>query len=276
MRNKRLIETAVRYVILALIALIFLLPFTWMAAGSLKTLKGYYERPVKFFFADINWENYAFVYERIGLLKYTGNSVLVAGSVALLQLLTSSCAAFAFSMLSFPGKKFLFGTVLSTMMIPSCVMLVPLFVITQHLGLINTLAAMIVPFAFSGFGIFLMRQSFLGLPRDLFSAAEIDGASYFRIFTSIYAPLAVPGMMSLVTITFIQYFNSILWPQVAISSESKTVLAVRMISMVSFDRMIEPPKILATAALCIVPPLIIFASLQKFFVKGYTLSGLKG
>ncbi len=276
MRSKKRIEALTRYVLLTAAALAFLLPFAWMAAGSLKTLSGYYERPVSFFFANPNWSNYAFVFQKIGLVRHTANSVLVAGSVAALQLVTSSFAAFAFSMLSFPGKKALFAVVMSTMMVPACVMLVPLFIITQRLGMINSYLAMIVPFMFSGFGIFLMRQAYLGLPRDLFSAAEIDGAGYFTIFSRIYAPLSVPSMMSLVTITFIQYFNSILWPQIVISSESKTVLAVRMISMVSFDRLMEPPKIMATAAVCIIPPLVVFASLQRFFVKGYTLSGLKG
>ena len=276
MRTKRMMAGSIRYLILTLFAAIFLLPFVWMLAGSLKTLTGYYERPVQFAFFNVTLDNYRFVMERIGLLRHTSNSVLVAGSVAVLQLITSSCAAFAFSMLTFPGKKVLFGVVMATMMVPACVMLVPLFIITERLGLMNTYWVMIVPFAFSGFGIFLMRQSYMGLPRDLFSAAEIDGAGYLRIFCRIYAPLSVPGMMSLVTITFIQYFNSILWPQIAVSSEAKTVLAVRMISMVSFDRLMEPPKILATAAVCIIPPLVVFASLQKFFVKGYTLSGIKG
>lgn len=276
MRSKSVATgNTIRYVIITFLALLFAFPFLWMILGSLKTLTGYYERPVRIFFSP-TWDNYVYAIKNIGLVKHTFNSIYVAGAVIVLQVVTSCLAAFAFSMLNFPGKKVLFGVVMSTMMIPLCVMMVPLFIIVQKLGFMNTYAAMILPFGFSGFGIFLLRQTFLGLPRDLFSAAEIDGAGFFRIMWLIYFPLALPGVMTLAIITFINYFNSFLWPLVSVNSDSKMVLSVRMIAMIAFDRVLEPNKILSTAAICIIPPLIVFVSLQKFFVQGYAMSGIKG
>jgi multiple sugar transport system permease protein len=267
--------TFLKYLLLSIAALFVLFPFAWMIIGSLKPLNDYYKRPVQFIFKPY-WENYFFAIKNLGLFKHTLNSIIVAGSVAVIQVLTSTHAAFAFSMMQFPVKNALFAVVMATMMMPFSVMLVPLFMIVQFMGISNTYAAMIVPFGFTGFGIFLMRQSFLSLPKDLFSAAEIDGAGYYRILWQIYMPLVLPGIMSLSIIVFINYFNSILWPIVAVSSESMMVLAVRMISMVSFDRILEPNKIMCIAAICIIPPLIVFVSLQRFFVKGYLLSGMKG
>jgi multiple sugar transport system permease protein len=204
------------------------------------------------------------------------NSIITAGSIAILQVLTSVPAAFAFATLKFPCKPLLFALVLSTFMLPAGVMLVPLFVIVQKMGFVNTYTGMIIPFAFTGFGIFLIRQAFMSLPKDLFLAAEIDGCSFYRIMWQIYTPLAKPSIMTLLTLSFINNFNTVLWPQVIASSPDKMVLSVRLIASLNFDSMLEPYKFLAIATVCIVPPVLVFVSLQRLYVQGYIMSGLKG
>lgn len=264
------------YIVMTVCALFVVFPFIWMFSVSLKTLTEYNFRPIKLFNFTLTWENYKNAFVNMNILKYALNSVYVSVFVCVLQIVTSVCAAFAFALLEFRGKKLMFGTVMATMMMPTSIMLVPLYLVVKNLGFSNTYAAMILPFGFTGFGIFLLRQYFLSLPRDLKQAAEIDGAGYFRILWQIYFPLAMPGVMSLTIIAFIGIFNSILWPQVSISSDNLMVMPVRMLSMVSFDRTLNPPSILSFAAVCVVLPVIVFVSLQKFFVKGYVLSGIKG
>jgi multiple sugar transport system permease protein len=276
MRIKRtVLGTVLRYLILTVFAVLFVWPFVWMISASLKTSRTYYVRPVHIFFPDPAWGNYANVWQKLTLSVHTKNSIIVAGSIAVLQVLTSCPAAFAFATLRFPLKRALFTLVMVTMMLPACVMLVPLFFIVQKMGLMNTYAGMILPFAFTGFGIFLMRQSFLSLPRDLFTAAEIDGAGYLRILVQIYAPLAKSSVMTLLTLSFIGSFNSVLWPQIVASKPSIMVLSVRLIASLNFDSMLEPYKFMAIATLCTIPPVALFASLQKLYVKGYIMSGLK-
>ncbi len=277
MSNKRsTLGIIVRYLILTIAGLVFLWPLIWMIVGSLKNIETYFERPVRIFFPNPQWANYADVITRLRLPRHTLNSVIVAGGIAVLQVLSSTPAAFAFATLRFPGKSFLFAIVMATFMLPACVMLVPLFVIVQKMGLINTYGAMILPFVFTGFGIFLIRQSFMSMPRDLFSAAEIDGAGYFRIMWQIYTPLAKPTLMTLLTLSFINNFNSVLWPQVTSSSPDIMVLSVKLIASLNFDTMLEPYKFMAIATICIVPPLVLFASLQRLYVNGYVMSGMKG
>jgi multiple sugar transport system permease protein len=278
MRNDgtELLRNAVRYALLGIVAFIFLFPFLWMISGSLKTFGSFYERPPVFFSGNPAWNNYVWVLSRINLERHTLNSIFVAGSISILQVVTSSMAAFAFATLRFPGKKIIFSVVISTLMIPSAVVLVPLFMIVQSFKLINTYAGLILPFAFTGFGIFLMRQFYMSLPLDLFHAATVDGAGYFRILSTIYLPLSLPGVATLLTLSFISQFNQLLWPLVVTSSDAMMVLAVRLVSFVAFDRTMEPNFILAAASVCVIPALVLFVALQRLYIRGYIMTGLKG
>jgi multiple sugar transport system permease protein len=278
MRNRKIEVFGIltRYTLLILTGLLFLFPFLWMLSGSIKTLGSYYVRPPELIPANPAWKNYLWVLERINLERHTLNSIIVAGSISFLQFVTSSTAAFAFAALRFPGKKILFSIVLGTLMIPATVVLIPLFKVVHAFGLVNTYAGLIIPFMFTGFGIFLLRQFFLSLPKDLFAAATVDGASYFRIFSTIYIPLALPGFATLITLAFISHFNQLLWPLIITSTDSMMVLAVRLVSFISFDRTMEPDLIMAAAAVCVVPSLVIFVAFQRLYVRGYVMSGLKG
>lgn len=274
--KRRPVENIVIYVILTIFAVVVLFPFFWMFIVSLKTLPQYLERPIQLLGFTPNFENYRYAFETLNLLKHTGNSLLVSTSVVVFQVVTSCFAAYSFSLLRYPGKNVLFGVVMATMMIPGAVMLIPLYLIVNNLGLGNSYLAMILPFGFSGFSCFIMRQSFMALPGDLKSAAEIDGAGHLRILWQIYFPLVRPNVMALIIIVFIQIFNSLLWPSVVISNEAISTLPMRMVAMVSFDRFNDQTKILSVASICVIPPMIVFIALQKFFVKGYVLSGIKG
>jgi multiple sugar transport system permease protein len=267
---------AAKYLVLTVAALLFLSPFIWMLSQSLKTLGSYYVRPPVLLPAKPAWGNYITVLKKIDIGRSMVNSLFVAFSASSLQVVTSCLAAFAFATLRFPGRNSIFAVFLGTLMIPAEALLVPLFMVVQGLRLIDTYGGLFLPFAFTGFGIFLIRQFFLGLPRDLFSAAVMDGAGYLRILLSVYVPLSVPSLVTLFILCFVGMWNSLLWPLVVTSSQWLQVVAVRLVSFVSYDRNLEPNQILAGATVCVLPSLVVFMLLQRLYVRGYVMSGLKG
>jgi multiple sugar transport system permease protein len=257
------------------LAILFLLPFVWLFALSVKSLDNFYTYPPQLFTPNPQWSNFSEVLEKFSLLRYFGNSLLVSFISSLLQLALSTTAAFAFAVLHFKGKNTLFMFFLSSMMVPGTVILIPLFLIVQQLGLINSYGGMILPFIFTGYGIFMIRQFFMSLPRDFFEAARMDGCGYLMIFLKIYLPLSKPALATLGTLSFMNFYNSLLWPLIVINDDEMKTIPVGIAGLVGVNAS-YPHLIMAGAALTIIPGILIFILLQRYFVSGFVMSGVKG
>lgn len=264
-----------KYVIILVLAAIFLLPLVWMIALSLKSFGEFYDYPPTFFTDAPQWNNFFQVLDEFHLGRYLLNSVIVSAAIAGGQIITASTAGFAFATLHFTGKRILFLVFLSSMMVPGAVILIPLFLIAQRLGMVDTYAGLIIPFVFTGYGIFLMRQFFLGIPRDLFDAAIVDGASFYRVYANIYMPLAKPAIATLFTLAFVFFWNTLLWPVVIINSDSLKTIPVGVAGLVGFNNSF-PHLVMAGATLMILPALALFLILQRYFMRGFIMSGIKG
>lgn len=247
-----------------------------MLSLSLKGLDEFYLYPPRLWPASIQWSNYAEVLKQLPLLRYLANSLVVATSITALQLLFASAAAFAFAVLSFRGKGMMFSLFLSSMMIPGTVILIPLFLITHQLGMLDTYAGLIIPFLFSGYGVFMLRQFFLSLPRDFYEAARMDGCGFFGVYAKIYLPLSVPALATLGTLAFISFYNSLLWPLVAVNSDELKTIPVGVAGLVGQYDYITPHLVMAGAAIMVIPAVLIFIFFQRYLVNGFVMSGIKG
>ncbi len=227
----------------------------------------------------ITWhpENYSAVVELQGLDRALANTALVTILVVLGQLCTSVVGGYAFARLKFPGRDSIFVVYLGTIMIPFVLLIVPLYQLMVLIGWTNSLAALVVPWIFTAYGTFLMRQFFITVPKEIEEAAILDGASRLEILTKIFIPASVPALATLSTFTFLYAWNSFIWPLVIInvgnSQNHVLTLALNVLRGRASD---TPNLILAGAAIAIIPPLIVFILGQRFFVESATSSGVKG
>lgn len=263
------------YVLLALTVFCMLVPYIWMLSSSLKLNKDVFSFPMQWIPALPRWENYADIWTRIPLGRFIYNTAKLSVIVTVLQLLTSSFAAYAFSKLQFRGKNLLFLGYIATIAIPWQAYMVPQFIMMRSLGLNNTHLAIILLQAFSAFGVFLMRQFYQGIPDELCEAARIDGLSEYGIWARIMLPLSKPALSTLTIFTFVSTWNDFLGPMIYLTkTELKTIqIGLRMfISQYSS----EYGLIMAASVVSIIPVLIVFLALQKYFVQGVAASGIKG
>lgn len=254
---------------------VMLVPFAWMLSTSLKEPGDIFVYPPQWLPQPMRWQNYVETVTVMPFLRFYLNSTIQATAVTVLQLLTSSLAAFAFSRLRFRGRDALFLLYLATMMIPFPVTMIPNFVIIRYLHWIDTYRALILPPAFSAFSTFLMRQYFLSIPNELDDAARVDGASSFRIWWQVILPLSGPAVATLAIFTFLGQWNNFLWPLVATNSEKMWTLPVGLASFQG-QYSIQWNLLMAGSVIAIVPILIIYLIGQKWFVRGITLTGMGG
>lgn len=227
----------------------------------------------------ITWhpENYAAVIELQGLDRALANTALVTILVVLGQLCTSVIGGYAFARLKFPGRDSIFVVYLGTIMIPFVLLIVPLYQLMVLIGWTNSLAALVVPWIFTAYGTFLMRQFFITVPKEIEEAAILDGASRLEILTKIFIPASVPALATLSTFTFLYAWNSFIWPLVIINVGNTQNHVLTLALNVLRGRASDTPNlILAGAAIAIIPPLIVFILGQRFFVESVTSSGVKG
>jgi multiple sugar transport system permease protein len=191
------------------------------------------------------------------------------------NLLFCSAAGYALAKLPFAGRRVLFGIVLGTLMVPSIVTIVPLFVLSSNLGLVNTLAGLILPYLAQAFGVFLMRQFILSIPNDLLEAARIDSASEARIYWQVVLPLCRPALATLGILTFLASWNNFLWPLVAATGEETYTLPVALALYAIGQNRTEYDLLLPGAVVVVLPVLIVFVLLQRYFVRGIATTGLK-
>lgn len=228
---------------------------------------------------DLTWhpENYSAVVELQGLDRALANTALVTILVVIGQLATSVIGGYAFARLKFPGRDSLFVIYLGTIMIPFVMLIVPLYQLMVLIGWTNRLAALIIPWIFTAYGTFLMRQFFITVPKEIEEAALLDGASRLQILTKIFIPASVPALATQATFTFLYAWNSFLWPLVVINVGKTENHVLTLALNVLRGRASDTPNlILAGAAIAIIPPLIVFILGQRFFVESVTSSGVKG
>ena len=263
------------YVLLILIAFLMLIPFVWMISASFKMNKDVFTFPIEWIPSNPRPQNYVDIWTRIPLLTFILNTAKLTIIVTLLQLFTSSFAAYAFAKLNFKGKKVLFLGYIATIAVPWQAYMVPQFMMMRSWGLNNTHLAIILLQAFSAFGVFLMKQFYEGVPSELCEAARIDGLSEYGIWWRIMLPLSKPALSTLVIFTFVSTWNDFLGPLIYLTkTELKTIqIGLRMfISQYSA----EYGLIMAGSVIALIPVLIVFLALQKYFVQGVASAGLKG
>lgn len=264
------------YLALAALATVLLLPFVWMLSLSLKTPAQIGQYPPRLLPDPIAWDNY-----RLALMVqqpfflYLRNTAIIAGLVILGEVFSSTFVAYGFAKLRFPGREFFFTILLSTLMVPFVVKLVPLFVFFKKLEWINTFLPLVVPpFFGTPFSIFLMRQFFLSIPTELNEAARIDGASELRIWRQIYLPLCKPAIAVVVIFAFQNVWNDFLGPLVYLQRQNVKTVTLGLYGLIGM--LMEYHTVMAGAVAVILPMVIIFLLFQRFFIKGIAVSGLKG
>lgn len=264
-----------RWVVNALLVLVFFFPFFWMAASSLKTLGETMQFPPSLLPADPQWQNYQSAWTSIPFGKYLVNSCIVTASVLVLQALTVVPAAYAFSQYDFKGKNLLFGGTLITMMVPAQLVFLPLFVLFAKWHLINTYASLILPFATSAFNIFMLRQTFNQMPRELVEAARLDGASEFKIVVRLFLPMAKATLVTCALLTFISTWNDYFWPLVLTTNDAVRTLPVGVASMRASESGINFHVLMAANVLLSLPILAIYLFANKHIIKAFSYIGDK-
>ena len=261
-------------VLLAGVGVVFL-PFLWMVSTSLKSPPEIFTYPPTWIPEELIFSNYTDAWNALPFGRYYINSLFVAISVTVLQLLTSSLAAFAFARLRFRGRDTLFVLYLATLMIPFPVLLVPNFIAINLIGWYDTYAALILPPAFSAFSTFMLRQYYLGIPLDLDDAARIDGASSFQIWRRIIVPMSKTTFAALAIFIFLTSWNDFLWPLVVTNSEEMRTIPV---GLTTFQGQygVRWQLMMAAAVIAMLPVVIVYIFAQKWFIKGITITGMGG
>lgn len=263
------------YLVLGLGLIVVTSPFMWMALSSVKGEGEIRRVPPTWWPEAPTLDNFRELFDRLDFAQFFTNSAVVAIVVTLGNLIFCSMLGYALAKFEFAGRKALFWLVLGTLMIPGMVTLVPLFVLVANMGMVNTYMGLILPFLAAPFGVFLMRQFFLAMPDELIDAARVDGAGEFRIFYKIVMPLARPALAVLAILTFLGSWNSFLWPLVVATTEDKYTLPVALALYSTGQNQTDYGLLLAGAVVVVVPVLVVFLLLQRYFVQGVTMTGIK-
>ena len=274
--KKAVLGKVIVYVILIFIALIMVIPFLWMLSASIKSDREVFQmNPFVWIPENPKWSNYTDIWTKIPMLKFATNTIYLTIVVTCLQLLTSSFAAYSFSKLQFKRKEVLFLAYIATIAMPWQVYMVPQFIMMRGMGLNDKLLAMICLQAFSAFGVFMMKQFYDGIPSELCEAARIDGMSEYQIYAKIMLPLSKPSLSTLTIFTFVATWNDYLGPLIYLKTEAKKTIQLGL-KMFIGQYSSDYGLIMAGSVLSLIPVIIVFLSLQKYFVEGVAATGLKG
>jgi len=263
------------YSFLVLTASFMLIPFIWMLSSSLKLNKDVFVFPMQWIPENPRWKNYSDIWVKVPLLRFIYNTFKLAIIVTVLQVLSSSFAAYAFAKLSFPGRRLLFLGYIATIAVPWHAYMVPQFIMMSRLGLNNTHLALILLQAFSAFGVFLMKQFYESVPDELRDAARIDGCSEYSIWRRIMLPLTKPAISTLAIITYVTTWNDFLGPQIYLTRTEVKTIQIGLRSFIG-QYSSEYGLIMAASVVTLIPVLIVFLSLQRYFVQGIASTGIKG
>ncbi len=270
------VSRLILYIVLILIAFTMLLPFAWMLSASLKLDREVFNYPIQWIPAHPRWVNYKSIWSTIPLARFILNTAEITVIVTVLQLLTSSFAAYAFAKLHFKGRDVLFISYIATIAVPWQAYMVPQFIMMRNVFHLNdNMWAIICLQAFNAFGVFLMRQFYMDVPNELCEAARVDGMNEYQIWWSIMLPLSKPALATLTIFTFVNTWNDFLGPLIYLTTESKKTIQIGLRMFIS-QYSTDYGLIMASSVVVLIPVLIVFLALQKYFVQGIASSGLKG
>jgi multiple sugar transport system permease protein len=263
------------FALLLIGALLMCGPFVWMLSTSLKPMAEVFTFPPTLLSATPQPQNYLRIFSSIPFGQAIMNSVIVATCVTVLQLIVCSMAAYAFACLRFTGRETLFLVYLAALMVPSQVTLIPNFILIRNLGWLDSYQGLILPYAFSSFGTFLLRQYMRTIPRELIEAARIDGASHVQIYFGLVLPLSRPALGALAIFTFVAQWNNFLWPLITTTKQSMQVTTVALATLQG-QYNTDWPLLMTGSVLAIVPMLIVFALGNRSFISGITTGSFGG
>ncbi|MBK1793067.1 carbohydrate ABC transporter permease [Devosia sp. WQ 349] len=265
----------VSHALLIIVALIFLFPFFWMVSNAVRSNVEVLATPVRLLPHQFEWDNFVRAWTELPFGRFFLNSMIVAVSVTIITVIISCLSGYAFARLNFPGRDLLLMGYLGTLMVPGIMLIIPLFLIVNALGMVNTFQGVILPVAFGTFGAFLMRQFFLSIPMELEEAARIDGASRLRILISIIVPLSMPAIGLLSLFTFIGQWNNFLWPLIVMTGTENATLPVGL-TQFQTQQGTQWNYIMAGAALSMLPGIALAILLQKLIYKSIALNAGMG
>lgn len=260
---------------LTIFVVIFSIPIIWSLFTSLKPGAEVFSNPPRLIGSELKWSNYVEVFTYLPLGQYMLNSLFVAAAGTVIVVLTSLLSAYAFSRLRFRGRDGLFFAFVATLMVPQEVIVIPMYLLMQQFGWVDTLQALIVPWAFTAVGAFMLRQSFLQIPRELEDAAKIDGAGHFKILTRIMTPIVQPTVAVLTVFTFIGYFNSFLWPLIISYSAATTTIPLGLNGYLGQNGQ-QWQLVMAASTIAMIPTAILAIILQRYLIRGIGLTGIAG
>lgn len=275
MTHKHRLGTAGYYVVSIVLAVIALIPFMWMISTSLKSRGALMSIPIEWIPAEPTLDGYAKVFSRFPFLRTIGNSLLIFVAYTLITLISASMAAFAFAKLRFRGSGAILSVYIATMMIPTQVTMIPLFVVMNRLGLIDSYASVILPSMFKPFAVFLLVQQMKTIPNDYIDAARIDGAGLFQTYRKVALPLCIPTLATLAVTTFMESWNDYLWPLLMLTDRNKMTLPIAL-STLNGQYSTEYNVLMAGSLISMIPIIIIYIAAQKQFKSGLMAGGIKG
>lgn len=263
------------YILCILAAAIMLIPFLWMVSASFKAKNEIFTNPIRWIPEVFRTVNYERIFNDIPFPIYFLNTFKITVSITVLQLVTCSMAAYAFSKLKFPGRDKLFLAYLGTMMVPWHAVMIPQFIIIQKMGLYDNQLALILTGAFSAFGVFILRQNMMSIPDSLGEAAKIDGCGFFGIYTKIVLPLSKTGLITLGVLTFNSVWNDYMGPMIYLDTDKKKTI---QLGLATFKRQYDTDygAIMAGTVISLIPIVIVYAIAQKYIVEGVANTGIKG
>ena len=275
MTRKRILGGAGYYIVAVLLAVIALVPFVWMISTSLKSRGALMSIPIEWIPAEPTLDAYGEVFSRFPFLRTIGNSLFITCSFTLLTIISASMAAFAFAKIRFRGSQLVLGLYLATMMIPTQVTMIPLFVVMNKLGLIDSYASVILPGIFKPFAVFMLVQQMRAIPNDFLDAARIDGAGIFQVYRRIALPMCAPTIATLAVTTFMESWNDYLWPLLMLTDRNKMTLPIAL-STLNGQYNTEYNVLMAGSLISMIPIVIIYLCAQKQFKNGLMAGGIKG
>ena len=275
MTHRRRLGQAGYYIISILLAVLALIPFLWMISTSLNSRGALMSIPIEWIPAEPTLDAYTEVFSRFPFLRTIGNSLFISVAFTLITLVSASMAAFAFAKLRFRGSGVILSIYIATMMIPTQVTMIPLFVVMNRLGLIDSYASVILPSMFKPFAVFLLVQQMKTIPNDYLDAARIDGAGLFHIYFRVALPLCIPTLATLAVTTFMESWNDYLWPLLMLTDRNKMTLPIAL-STLNGQYSTEYNVLMAGSLISMIPIIIIYIAAQKQFKAGLMAGGIKG
>ena len=275
MTHRRRLGQAGYYITSILLAVLALIPFLWMISTSLKSRGALMSIPIEWIPAEPTLDAYTEVFSRFPFLRTIGNSLFISVAFTLITLVSASMAAFAFAKLRFRGSGVILSIYIATMMIPTQVTMIPLFVVMNRLGLIDSYASVILPSMFKPFAVFLLVQQMKTIPNDYLDAARIDGAGLFHIYFRVALPLCIPTLATLAVTTFMESWNDYLWPLLMLTDRNKMTLPIAL-STLNGQYNTEYNVLMASSLISMIPIIIIYIAAQKQFKAGLMAGGIKG